>query len=930
MLDQLRFYFGHSFNDLRVNGRRTFFALLCIAAGVAAIVSLQTLGAMISDTLTGNLQGLNRGDIKAQLQGSFFRTDDSSDSVFDQRVANGELTSEEVESAFAEFTQTVYYISPSGLETMQDWLEENYPGQAELQYTYPLTDMTSIFLGSGSGTTVTSNDSGLAATQTTPLIINPGVYPFYEEVTSLDGTPLADLLTQPGDIVIDEKIAQALKAEVGAVVRVAGSERDYTVRGIVATETEVSDPFTGIFASQFGFYYLALDSFTDFGLQPRSDMVYIKLADPTRVTEISRAFEQAFPYLNLTTTEDLRETNQRISDQVNQLVTIMGLVSLLLGSIGIINTMQVIVQRRTVEIAVLKTLGLQANQVTILFLVEAFIMGILGSLLGVLLGWATTFVIRGVAESLVAQSLPFRLVPAAVINGVLVGTLVTTIFGFLPTLAAGQVRPGVVLRPNDTIVLRAGCLRSLVAIAVIIVALALVASTILGNFGTALGVTIGAFFAAGFLIALLNGLIWLIGRLLPSLGIVDLKISLRQMLVSRGRGAITLLALVVGVFSLSIITLFADSINQALSFALGEGIGGNVVITGTTNTLPLIEAGLSNMEGVNEFHAVQSFQARVVGLEESDGTVLDREQLKERIEANAQNFTFFGEPPEDFDFNEVRLSALSNLTGREVDQSPTQVLATGRYFTPEDEGQPVIVLTQDNIINEARIDIGDKLIYQFGEGANAPRVAYTVIGIMQQSIIAGGFSGSGYDIPLSSVPDSARAGGSVQIVADVVPEEIPAVRRQLAILPGTFVLETAVFTKLLTALLGTFTAFPTMVALLGLVVGGVVIANSVALATLERKREIAVMKSIGLQRERVLGMLLIENGIMGLIGGLLGVGMGLAGLMLALSLGGGLSFIPYGTALLLMALCILVALVAAATTAWSASGEKPLNVLRYE
>jgi ABC-type antimicrobial peptide transport system permease subunit len=45
---------------------------------------------------------------------------------------------------------------------------------------------------------------------------------------------------------------------------------------------------------------------------------------------------------------------------------------------------------------------------------------------------------------------------------------------------------------------------------------------------------------------------------------------------------------------------------------------------------------------------------------------------------------------------------------------------------------------------------------------------------------------------------------------------------------------------------------------------------------------------------------------------------------------GGLAFIPYGTALLLMGLCILVALVAAATTAWGAAGEKPLNVLRYE
>ncbi len=92
-----------------------------------------------------------------------------------------------------------------------------------------------------------------------------------------------------------------------------------------------------------------------------------------------------------------------------------------------------------------------------------------------------------------------------------------------------------------------------------------------------------------------------------------------------------------------------------------------------------------------------------------------------------------------------------------------------------------------------------------------------------------------------------------------------------------------------------------MVAVLGLIVGGVVIANSVALTTMERRREIAVMKSVGLQRERVLFMILLENGILGLIGGLIGVGIGLVALVgLIGATGAPASAIPIGTALLLM------------------------------
>ena len=173
----------------------------------------------------------------------------------------------------------------------------------------------------------------------------------------------------------------------------------------------------------------------------------------------------------------------------------------------------------------------------------------------------------------------------------------------------------------------------------------------------------------------------------------------------------------------------------------------------------------------------------------------------------------------------------------------------------------------------------------------------------------------------------------VSAVVDIDENQVRTLRRSMNEITGVFVLETKVLNDLISRMIEQFTSFPILVAGLSLVVGGIVIANSVALATLERRREIAVMKAVGLQRERVLGMLLLEYGLMGLIGGLIGVGLG--GLILLTMLiqmfGGELGrSIPYFTALQLMALCVLIALFAAILTAWRASGEKPLNVLRYE
>jgi putative ABC transport system permease protein len=615
---------------------------------------------------------------------------------------------------------------------------------------------------------------------------------------------------------------------------------------------------------------------------------------------------------------------------------------MLIGSIGIVNTMQVIVRRRTVEVAVLKTLGLQANQITTLFLIEAVVMGVIGSLFGIVLGWGATFLIRGVAERLLATELPFVLTAQPALTGLLVGIVVTAVFGFLPTLTAGQVRPGVVLRPSDAVIPRAGRLRTLFALVVIILVLSLIAQSILGSFTTALQIVLGAFVAAGILYGVLNLLIWLVGRFVPSFGLIDLKISLRQMLAGRGRASMTLLALVVGVFSLSTITLMADSINNLLQFSLEEASGGNVTITvGLPMQLPNITSVLDETEGVQDYHIQRSYSMGLISVQEGD-TTLTPDDLRQRLESMRENVMMGpgGAGGDEADLYTILSNALGNVGAKDVNEPlPDNPLVAGRQLTPADAGQPVMVIDDSAFTDAAGISVGDRLTFQLRGGANPltggsgasddlPTITLEVVGVTNQTGI-GGFETQNY-APADAFPEGIEPTATT-IVAQVDKEAIPALRRALSGTLGVFVIDNAALTRLISSLLGTFTAFPSMVAALGLIVGGVVIANSVALTTMERRREIAVMKSVGLQRERVLFMILLENGILGLIGGLIGVGIGLVALVALLGVTGAPgSAIPVGAALGLMALCVLVALIAAVSTAWGASGEKPLNVLRYE
>jgi ABC-type antimicrobial peptide transport system permease subunit len=1049
MLEKLYFYFRHSVNDLSVNKQRTLFALLCIAAGVAAIVSLQTLGVMIEDTLTGSLQESLGGDAIANV--AFVGGDEGGHGDDPDEQIDGASQSEMDEGKEKGIIETggafdTNYVSQSGLEQIQAWADDwaaqqDPPNGVQLTYIQAITGMTT-----GQALSIPAKETNKQFVM--PYIIDVGAYPLYGSLQN----KLADLLSEPGGIVLSRSLADDLDAEVGDQIQVLGAEGTlFTLRGIVPNDSEGGFD-EDMVSALLGYYYLdqsAVSSFTD--MEVGTTRLFFKLDNPSQVEDFQDAFEDEFPYLTSQTTVDLKDQNSQISDGIYQMVIIMGLVSLLIGGIGIVNTMLVIVSRRTTEVAVLKTVGLEGEQITILFLVEAAIMGVLGSLAGIVLGWGLAWILKGVAGRFFSQTLAFHITLLPPLTGFVVGIVVTVIFGFLPTLAAGQVRPNLVLRPSDMVVPKAGRLRSFVAVLVVLVALSLVAQSLVrdlldsdtlrsiarfiglgigiamsiplliisvmkrrirrtppqqliryaywvflvvglpflgftfGRLVPALLILFGTFISMGILYVMLWSLIlvvaggsikdlwvaklpkstgtfttaaiaiaffpiwilntvwmilmspfWLLWRLIQwtsqTLGFVDLKLALRAMLANKGRGASTLLALVVGVFTLSLITMLTTALIDRFEEMVVESTGGNVIImpaSGSDTVVSQIEQKLDSIEGVHSYTTVRSYNAEFVELyDASEDQTLNMSQLEQRANDGGNGALEY---------------MFQDIDGRGVNENlpDVKLMGGGRQLNSTDVGPwdeaagqyPPIVIPFDDNIKDLGIQVGDRIVLNVGgqSGADNTRMTFEVVGMDD---ISGGTMRIGNS--LNYAPIQAFEGiatDRVQIIADVDEKQIRNVRKEMAKMDYVFVLETKLINDLLRRIIENFTSFPILVAGLALFTGGVVIANSVALTTLERRREIGIMKAVGLQRERVLGMLLLEYGTMGLIGGLIGVGIGFIILvqMLAGLFQGELGdSIPYLTAFELMGLCILISLVAAIATAWHASGEKPLNVLRYE
>ncbi|MBC7871550.1 MAG: FtsX-like permease family protein, partial [Chitinophagaceae bacterium] len=117
-----------------------------------------------------------------------------------------------------------------------------------------------------------------------------------------------------------------------------------------------------------------------------------------------------------------------------------------------------------------------------------------------------------------------------------------------------------------------------------------------------------------------------------------------------------------------------------------------------------------------------------------------------------------------------------------------------------------------------------------------------------------------------------------------------------------------------------FSALPILVGLLSLGAAAVIMANTVALATLERRRQIGILKAIGLKGGRVLRIMLLENLIVSLLGGLIGMGLSAIGVAIMSKLWQDVVIlIPTETLPIAIALVIAAVLIGALATLLSAN-----------
>jgi predicted lysophospholipase L1 biosynthesis ABC-type transport system permease subunit len=905
------FYVQYAARNIWRNRRWSSFAVFSIAAGVATIVALRSLGLAIGDSLTNNVRSTNHGDItmtRGFSGGVFAFTPPDDSPVF----------------------------SDAEIQRVTNWVNER-GGQISSYISSGAVQVTAV------GRTNAGRPQFI-----TSYFIDPQTYPPTQDIRASNppDVPLRDLFQGGNEVVISENLADSQNIQVGDRVRVSGTTDEFIVRGIVPTEVEAG--LNNIFAAFFGFAYFDIALAEPLSLNPNPNQISLTLLEniaPTTLDEAGQIQNELSRLLNEGRFTDMRsvpqllEQNRTIADYTGRFIVVMGLGAMLIGGVGIVNTMLVMVRRRTEEIAALKTFGLKGRQIALLFMSEALLLGLAGSLIGGVFGIVLSAGANAYGETLIQQPLIFRLYPEAVLFGLALGLIVTAVFGVLPVLTAVKIRPGIILRPNETHIPKAGVFQSILALLFVVVSMGMIAGQILGNISWGLIGVAATIVILGLLIGLLWILVWAVGRL-PAFGNVGLRLALRNLRARRVRTATTLLAISAGMFALSSITFFGAGVRQILQTTLSQSLGGNVMIFPVLPAAianPLIDSRLNTLEGVNARTRFINYQAEIKAIDgvevDDEGAQERRQQLYREMEAagEAQDFARMGQIGEELgSLPDYALSlSIRDTTG---DNFGAESISQGRNFTAEDRGQRVALLQQRDSLPEI-ITIGTVVTLEI----HNRDYNFEIVGLLPNAGDNGFQFGFGFG-DMTVPPESLPAGGisDFQItLADVEPEALDKVLLELSALPLVFSIDITFIDGLLRRFIDQFSALPILVGLLSLGAAAVIMANTVALATLERRRQIGILKAVGLKGRRVLWIMLLENILVSLLGGILGVGLSALGvaLMSAIGLQDITILVPADSSPIAIGLIVAAVLIGAVATFLSAQvaiSERALNVLRYE
>ena len=584
-------------------------------------------------------------------------------------------------------------------------------------------------------------------------------------------------------------------------------------------------------------------------------------------------------------------------------LSIFALIAIMVGSFVIFNVFSITIAQRIREIAMLRTIGASRAQLRRSVIIEALILGVVASLIGIGFGVLLAMGLKWAFDKggIGLPTASLRVLPRTVIVPLLVGTIATFLAAIIPATRATRIPPVSALRegavlPKSRIapyVPYIGIVATLIGIA--LVAVGLTSDASLGSrlktigFGAAL-IVIGIGLAMRLMIRPIAGAV---GAPLEAAFGNSAAIARRNATRDTTRTASTATALMIGVGLVVFIAVFVHGIKVSLFDALDTTLRADeVTLNENFSPMPIgIVAAARAVPAIESAMGIGTVETQVDGSSAAISAI-DPAAAKSLV---------------NFDWKDGGSNALLDQLGSDG------------------------AVVEESFAQDRSLKVGSKFNV---EAIDGQRATFTVKGIYRDPQLFTGYTITTAGLRrLTETPTVAvlltklRPGvdltvGTAQL-NDALATSYPTAKVRTRGEYKDFInTQLSVFLYVLYALL----ALSVIISLIGVII-------TLLLAIYERTREIGMMRAVGTTRGQVRAMILHEGVITCLIGGIVGlfVGLLLGGLVTKGLASEGIAFaVPYVTLVVVLVLTILAGLIAAFLPAIRAAKLRPLDALQYE
>jgi putative ABC transport system permease protein len=666
-------------------------------------------------------------------------------------------------------------------------------------------------------------------------------FPFYGTLTLRDGAYSHDSLKGQGALVRPELLAQ-LDLRVGD--RILIGAQPFEIRGVIASE-----PGRSLGAFSLGprvlVDYADLQSTGLLSFGSRANYQLLLRAPEATVRQVGETIAEALKN-KFVRSRGYWQNADRIGEDLTRAenyLSLVGLVILILGGIGVSSVTRVFVQQKVRSIAILKCLGGTSHRVLAIYMTQVLALGAAGSALGVGLAAAVIALVPSFVGNIAGSlQIDYGVSASAVEQGLAIGVLVSLLFSIVPLLEVRQVKPSLLLR-ND--VPRTGRIDWLKWGVTAAVAAALVGVAAWQAGSLQVGLLLSGGFVATALILNAAGLalIWAVQPLRYSRSFA-LRQAVLHVVRPGNQTRVILLAVGLGTFFILGVRSLQANLLEDFAVQIGPNAPDMFLIDIQPDQRESLTSFLDGQNGdAPPPRTIPVLRARVVAVKGRDLALDSYEQVRGRS----------------------GLSREFTVTYRAALEGNEKVVA-GSWWDDDTPAREPEVSIEEGFLRNTRLNVGDQMSFDVLGRIVTARVT-SIRSVNWQDFRAGGFM----FVFRPGVFDAAPHTFIASLKGPIDPDARARMQAGLVTrFPNVSVIDLREILQTVQGIVGNVALAVTVVGSLVLLSGALILVGAVSMTKFRRVYEAAILKTLGASGRLIATMLVLEYGVLGAIAGTVG------------------------------------------------------------